>query len=145
MIPDQVKDIPFPQEVVIASDLQEAHNVQQEILDVLARHQFTERDLFAVKLALEEALVNAIKHGNRFQRHKKVHVSYLVMDDVFFVRIRDEGEGFNPDEVPDPTVPENLERPCGRGLMLMRHYMHAVHFLDKGNILVMCRRRNGSR
>jgi serine/threonine-protein kinase RsbW len=61
----------------------------------------------------------------------------------FDVLIRDEGHGFDPEDVPDPTAVENLERPCGRGLMLMRHYMSNVCFNHSGSCVSMTRFRNG--
>ena len=104
---------------------------------------FTEREIFAIRLAVEEALVIAIKHGNQMDRGKKVHVTYHVHADRFDVLITDEGPGFDPEDVPDPTAPENLERPCGRGLLLMRHYMTEVTFHPPGNRLTMAKVRSG--
>jgi len=136
----------FPADMVLPSDTGMVQDVQQRVLADLEALQVSERDLFSVKLALEEALVNAMKHGNQLDRSKNVRVSYFIQDDTFYIRIMDEGEGFDPDDVPDPTLEENLERACGRGLMLMRHYMNEVRFLDRGNIVVMCRKcsRNGT-
>jgi serine/threonine-protein kinase RsbW len=134
----------FADEHVIPSDTDEAHRLQGAIADLLKAQRFSEREIFGIKLALEEALVNAIKHGNRLDRTKKVRVAYHIREEVFYVRIADEGAGFDPDEVPDPTDIENLERPCGRGLLLMRHYMNEVQFLAPGNVCVMWKRRNGA-
>jgi serine/threonine-protein kinase RsbW len=136
------------QEVEIASDPAEARRLQEAIEHLLKAHHFSERDVFCVRLALEEALVNAIKHGNQMDRAKKVRVAYRVDAEHFEVRIRDEGGGFNPGDVPDPVAAENLERPCGRGLLLMRHYMNEVDFVPPGNTVHMkklCSRgqRNG--
>jgi serine/threonine-protein kinase RsbW len=66
-----------------------------------------------------------------------VFVKYLLNAEVFEIMISDEGPGFDPLDVPDPTDIENLERPCGRGLMLMRHYMTEVNYNDKGNSVRM--------
>src|SRR5262245_35325500 len=110
-------------EQTIPSDLDEAHRVQAEIEQALQGH-FSEAEIFGIKLAVEEALVNAVKHGNQMDPGKFVRVSYLVQSGAFEISIRDEGPGFDPSDVPDPTAPENLERPCGRGLLLMRHYMN---------------------
>ena len=129
----------------IASDLAEARRVQSEIEQVLQQiSAFSEREIFAIKLAVEEALVNAIKHGNQMDRAKKVHVTYHVHVDRFEVQIADEGPGFDPDEVPDPTAPENLERPCGRGLLLMRSYMTEVVYHDRGRAVRMAKIRKVS-
>ena len=89
--------------VSIVSDMAEARRVQCDIERALQQVQFNEHDIFAIKLALEEALVNAIKHGNQMDRTKKVQVTYHVHADRFEVQIVDEGPGFDPDEVPDPT------------------------------------------
>src|SRR5437879_3742452 len=103
-------------EVVIPSDPVEARQVQEEIDRQLRGTRFSEKEIFSIKLALEEALVNAIKHGNQFDRSKKVRIAYNVLPERFDICITDEGCGFDPTEVPDPTAIENLERPCGRGL-----------------------------
>lgn len=120
-------------DLTIPSDPAEARRIQDEIEQLLTTHQFSERDIFCIRLALEEALVNAIKHGNQMDRTKKVHVVYHVRPERFDIKITDEGQGFDPEDVPDPTAVENLERPCGRGLMLMRHYMTEVVFNSRGN------------
>jgi serine/threonine-protein kinase RsbW len=124
-------------DVTIPSDPAEARRIQDEIEQHLQDRYFNEHDVFSVKLALEEALVNAIKHGNQMDRTKKVRIAYQVYADRFEILISDEGTGFDPGDVPDPTAFENLERPCGRGLMLMRHYMTEVAFNERGNCVTM--------
>jgi serine/threonine-protein kinase RsbW len=135
---------PISQDVVIRSDPGEARRVQEDIERLLRAHQYTDHEIFGVKLALEEALVNAIKHGNRFDLDKKVAIAYSVQSERFEVQITDEGNGFDPNDVPDPTAVENLERPCGRGLMLMRYYMNEVSFSASGNRVSMTKLRNGT-
>lgn len=134
-------------EVCIPSDPAEARRVQDQLVQLLQAAAFAEQEIFGIKLAVEEALVNAIKHGNQMDRAKQVRVTYTVRTDRFEIHIADEGTGFNPGEVPDPTAPENLERPCGRGLMLMRHYMSEVTFSPQGNVVRMCKHahRNGQK
>jgi len=132
----EVRSVPF-EEVVVPSDPAEARCVQDQIEHLLQDHRVNDHDVFSIKLALEEALINAIKHGNQLDRSKKVHVTFRVLQDRFEVRIRDEGPGFDPADVPDPTAIENLERPCGRGLMLMRHYMTDVAYGDSGSSVIM--------
>jgi serine/threonine-protein kinase RsbW len=128
-------------DVVIPSDPAAARSVQDDIERDLRACAFEEREVFSIRLALEEALVNAIKHGNQMDCHKKIHISYHVCPDCFEVRIVDEGPGFDPEDVPDPMAPENLERPCGRGLLLMRHYMTEVTYHPPGNRLSMTKVR----
>lgn len=139
-LPHEVQGRPF--EVTIASALDQAHLLEARIEQSLRALRYSEQDVFCVKLALEEALVNAIKHGNQMDRVKKVHVRFHATPDRFDVRITDEGPGFNAVELPDPTMAENLERPCGRGIMFMRHYMTAVEYHEPGNSVSMSKLRN---
>src|SRR5581483_4805243 len=120
-------------ELVIPSDFAEARRVQEEIEQALQAARYGERDIFSIKLALEEALANAIKHGNQLDPDKRVHIAFTVTPERFDIRITDEGPGFNPDDVPDPTLPENLERCCGRGLLLIRKFMTEVSYHGAGN------------
>jgi serine/threonine-protein kinase RsbW len=124
-------------EMVIQSDPAEARRVQEDIEHALLSHQYDEREIFSIKLALEEALINAIKHGNQMDRSKTVKIHYRIQPDRFDVGITDQGNGFNPEDVPDPMAVENLERPCGRGLLLIRHYMTEVTYHPPGNQLSM--------
>jgi serine/threonine-protein kinase RsbW len=132
-------------DLAIPSDLTAARRVQDDIEQLLRTYQYTDRDIFCIRLALEEALVNAIKHGNQMDQTKTVRISYQIVSEVFEVRITDEGTGFDPSDVPDPTTAENLERPCGRGLMLMRHYMGEVSYNERGNSVWMRRQCNGAK
>jgi serine/threonine-protein kinase RsbW len=100
-------------------------------------------DLFAVRLSLEEALVNALKHGNRDDPGRVVRLTWYVGPSFVAATVRDEGEGFDPRRVPDPLAPENQDRPGGRGLLLMRHYMTRVRFNRRGNGVTLCKHRSG--
>jgi serine/threonine-protein kinase RsbW len=133
----------FSKEIAIFSDTAEARRVQEEIESHLRKNLYSEQEIFSICLALEEAIVNAIKHGNNFIRDKKVHVSYTIRPDRFDILISDEGQGFDPEDVPDPTAVENLERPCGRGLMLMKYYMSSVCYAKNGSCVSMTKYRNG--
>lgn len=127
--------------VLIRSDPSEARHVQETIEQSLKAHLYTEAEIFAIRLAVEEALINAIKHGNQLDHNKNVRIGFQVRSEHFEVTIADEGTGFDPEEVPDPTAPENLERCCGRGLMLMRHYMCEVDYNRRGNTVRMLKKR----
>ena len=134
----------FERDVRLPSDTAEAQRLQLRILAELTAHGYSEKICFGIKLALEEALVNAIKHGNQMDPDKRVFVAYCVSTDRFEIRITDEGEGFNPEEVPDPTAIENLERPCGRGLLLMRGFMTEVEYHPPGNSVSMAKVRDAA-
>lgn len=138
----------YSRSVIIDSDTAQGQRIQSDIVALAQTCEFSEPELFAIRLAVEEALVNAIKHGNGSDPSKKVRIEYEIDPEQVRIRIEDEGPGFDPEDVPDPTDPEFLERPCGRGLMLMRHYMSHVEFSQGGNCVEMLKRRgeppNGS-
>lgn len=127
--------------VRIPSNTAEGQRLQDEIVAQLSGQGFSDRVIFGIRLSIEEALVNAIKHGNQLDPHKQVTVRYTINDEHFAIQIEDEGPGFCPEDVPDPTAPENLERPCGRGLMLMNNYMTECAFIPPGNVCRMRRLR----
>src|SRR5687768_14154252 len=104
----------------IPSDTDLARQLLEDLLAQLGERGWPEEDKFGIHLSVEEALMNAIKHGNQRDPEKFVFVEYRLSDTALFVQVEDQGEGFNPEEVPDPTLDENLELPSGRGLMLMR-------------------------
>jgi serine/threonine-protein kinase RsbW len=119
--------------MVISSDLQRARKLALELLGVVRRCGYGEACAFAIRLALEEALLNAVRHGNRMDPTKVVEVEYDIDPHRAIITVTDQGEGFDPAAVPDPTTDENLEKPTGRGVMLMRAYMDQVCFNDRGN------------
>ena len=128
----------------VITRLDEVRDVQTEIKDALAGQQFDDQDQFYIELAVEEALVNAVKHGNQLDDAKKVSVKCVITPARFDIRIEDEGAGFDPGDVPDPTAPENLERPCGRGLLLIRRFMTDVRYHGRGNVVTMSKLRSPS-
>ena len=113
----------------------------QDVLNLLEAAGYSNKERFAVRLSLEEALVNAIKHGHKSDPTKEVQLRCHFAPDYFLAEVEDEGPGFRLEDVPNPFEPENCERPCGRGLLLMRSFMTWVRFNDTGNRVTMCRRR----
>jgi serine/threonine-protein kinase RsbW len=113
----------------------------EDILRVLEAAGYASKEMFAVRISLEEALVNAIKHGHRGDPSKEVQLRYHLASECLLVEIEDQGQGFKLEALPDPFATENLERPCGRGLLLMQNYMTWVRFNDTGNRVTMCRQR----
>jgi len=125
--------------VVVESKPAALGQLCQQILSVLEARGFSPDDVFAVHLAMEEAFLNAVKHGNKMDATKKVTIEYLVDQEKVEIRVMDEGEGFDPHRIPDPRVGENLYRPEGRGLLLIRSYMHVLEYNERGNGLRMIR------
>jgi len=110
-----------------------------EILSELQSRSFSEEDAFAVHLALQEAFMNAIEHGNDMDPSKHVKIDYLVSPDKIEISLTDEGAGFDPQAVPDPRCGKNLYKANGRGLLLIRSYMDVVEYTEQGNCLHLIR------
>lgn len=111
--------------------------VLDQVLEQLEASAWAPHDVFGVNMALEEAIVNAIKHGNRNDESKRVRVTAKLSPQQLWIQIQDDGPGFDPAAVPDPTAEENLDRPSGRGLMLMRAFMSRVDFNQRGNCVIL--------
>ncbi len=123
--------------IVIPSEPMQLNRVESLILARLESLSYGERAVFGVRLAIEEAVINAIKHGNRMDKAKRVIITYSVDERECAISVEDEGQGFDPSSVPDPTADENLELTHGRGLVLIRAYMDDVKFNKKGNRITM--------
>ncbi|MFM9838102.1 MAG: ATP-binding protein [Cyclobacteriaceae bacterium] len=88
-----------------------------------------------IMIAVTEAVNNAIKHGNQNNSGKNVSLSLALEEGVIKFRVEDEGTGFDYEHLPDPTAPENLEKPGGRGIFLMKHLADEVAFNEKGKVV----------
>ena len=128
--------------MIVPNQSSSVAEVQSLILHELEVHGFAEKQIFGIRLALEEALTNAIHHGNCGDPKKKVEVEYEVTDQRLWVSITDEGCGFTPEQLPDPTLDENLTKPGGRGVLLMRAYMDDVQFSPAGNRVILTKTRD---
>ena len=115
-----------------------------QVLHQMQQLSWPEKDIFNVQLAFTEAMTNAIMHGCRSDPQKKVYLHCGVRENEVRISIRDEGNGFNPDAVPDPRHPDNIHTPSGRGILLIRHIMSQVEFLPGGNGLTMRKYRSVS-
>lgn len=112
------------------------------LANALERHGYPKASLFAVRLALHEAMSNAFHHGHKaLPAATPVRVEYEVTHDTATIQVADRGPGFDPSGVPDPTLDENIERGSGRGLLLIRSFMASAEFNRAGNELRMVYRR----
>lgn len=130
-------ETPISHEAVVESTSSAIISVREGILTELKAKSFSEEDIFSVHLALEEAFINAVRHGNKMDPAKGIKIDYSVAQDKIEVSVTDEGDGFDPEAVPDPRYGENLYKPEGRGLFLMRSYMDVVKFNERGNSVCM--------
>lgn len=120
------------QEVRITSS-QESVLLVEKLLQELSAPYYVNEDVYGNMLvALTEAITNAIQHGNKFDMDKHVSIKCDAINDGIRFTVTDQGPGFKYDEVPDPTAPENIEKPNGRGVFLMRHLADNVEFEDNG-------------
>lgn len=127
--------------IEIPSSAGEVHRIQCALEREMERFGYDEDACFAVKLAVEESVVNAMRHGNKFDARLRVQVQFQVNDREVRIRVRDEGRGFDPEKVPDPTRDENLAKPHGRGIMLMRAYMDEVTYTACGTEVILVKRK----
>ncbi|MDR0336690.1 MAG: ATP-binding protein [Planctomycetaceae bacterium] len=123
------KDCSFP------SNMNIAHDLIDQVMEQIKLSQWNNKEKFAVNMALEEALVNAIQHGNGSDPTKQVHFSCRLNGQRIYVRVEDEGSGFNPNEVPDPTDPEHIMIASGRGVLLIKSFVSRIQWNEKGNVL----------
>lgn len=131
-------------ECVIQSEYAQTSIPHDAVATELTRCGYGEDAVFAIKLALEEALINAVKHGNDCDKSKTVTIRYDVNECRAVIIVRDQGAGFDIDNVPDPTAPDRLAIPSGRGVMLIRAYMDEVEYRDQGREVCFIKRRRCS-
>lgn len=118
--------------IQIPSIIENIRMIESFIDNAKERFQLDEDIYGNIMIAVTEAVNNAIKHGNSGNSTKNVHLSLYLNDNLLKFVIKDEGSGFDYDNLPDPTAPENIEKPGGRGIFLMKHLSDEVHFTEGG-------------
>lgn len=107
------------------------------LLTRISQSSFEQKVIFNIKLALHEALINAVKHGNRMEKDLSVRVHITKEDGLLTMQVTDQGKGFDFKNIPDPITPENLEKLNGRGIFLIQNAMDRVEFADQGRTIKM--------
>lgn len=110
-------------ETQLESTLESVDAAETLVLQKAQEAGFDEDDLHKVGMAVREAMVNAVVHGNRYNVKKKVHLGIVADSKALRITITDEGDGFEPQELPDPLAEENLLRQSGRGLLLIQAFV----------------------
>jgi serine/threonine-protein kinase RsbW len=131
-------------EIKIPSNIESVDRAVIEAVEFAAASGFGDEAVFAIDMAVREAVANAVKHGNLLDETKAVEITFLNLPKGFEVTIRDFGDGFDVEEVPDPTNPENLLKANGRGILFMRNFMEEVEWerhAQGGTIVKMCKLR----
>lgn len=133
-MPDANTHIEGARVVELAHDRSAINEIIEQILTEAEQAGFTGSAGFAIRLAIEEAITNAFEHGHRnLEPDATIRIEYRVSKGVFEIAVEDQGPGYSPDQLPDPTLLENLAKPSGRGVMLMKAYMSEVTFNPRGN------------
>ncbi len=136
---------PIQHTMVAKSKPSAVEGICRSVLSELRANHYDQSDVFAVHLAIEEALTNAIKHGCKNDPSREIKVDYRVSREKVEITITDDGEGFDPDAIPDPRHGRNIYKTDGRGLLLMHSYMDVVTYNEKGNSVNMIRYRERPR
>lgn len=123
--------------IQIPSIIENIRMIESFIDNAKERFHLDENLYGNIMIAVTEAVNNAIKHGNNGNSSKNVFLSLTLNDNLLKFVVKDEGAGFNYNDLPDPTAPENLEKPGGRGIFLMKHLSDEVEFLEKGKVVAL--------
>ncbi|HEX8097548.1 MAG TPA: ATP-binding protein [Pyrinomonadaceae bacterium] len=131
-------------ELELPSRVESVADAASEAAEQVRRLGMDDQAAFGIDMAVREAVTNAVLHGNREDRGKVVRVTFSATRDALEITVRDEGPGFNPGAVPDPTDPQNLLKTSGRGIFFMRTFMDSVewsHHPEGGTLVRMTKRR----
>lgn len=128
----------------LPSDLDSGHAAIDDLMRALEAAGWEGRDLFHIQMSIEEAMVNAIEHGNKRNASKQVHVVFHVSSDRATMQITDEGSGFDHQNVADPTTEERQDQPRGRGVLLIRELMTETTYNASGNQINMTKVRSAA-
>jgi serine/threonine-protein kinase RsbW len=139
---ETVKNIREKIEFEFPSALSLMHSILNYLMKRVEKMGIVDVERSNLFVALDEAFVNAIKHGNKFDADKIVRISADISPKEARFMIEDEGEGFNISEIPDPTKPENLFKASGRGVLFIHNIMDEVKYNDRGNRLTMVKRKD---
>lgn len=115
--------------------------VQHAILGTMESFKYVEEDLFAVRIAIEEAIANAVLHGHQGDQERLIDIEWTITEKEVSMVVCDSGRGYDESSVPDPTADENLTLPSGRGLAMINAFMSDVSISDGGRRIEMARKR----
>ena len=126
---------PVADKISLASESKSLLVLEEWINKLCDLYQISVEQYGNVLIAITEAVNNAIIHGNKNMANKKTDIEYNIENQTITFTIFDEGTGFDFNNLPDPTSPENIEKPQGRGIFLMNHLADEVNFIDNGNVV----------
>lgn len=121
--------------IVFSSKTENIVFVEKMIEEICEEYKVTEDHFGNILVALTEAVNNAIQHGNKLNPNKNINVMFEPLENSLTFKVKDEGDGFDFTSIPDPTDPENIEKPHGRGIFLMKHLADKVDFQENGRVV----------
>ncbi len=126
----------------LESSLDSVNKAEEEATKIATRSGFDEDEVGRISMAVREATVNAVLHGNHYDTNKRVSLSFENTGNELIITVQDQGPGLNPVAVADPLAPENLLKQSGRGIFLIRAFMDDVQFrnLDPGTEIKLIKR-----
>lgn len=128
--------------IVIGNNSHLLKETSKDLIQSLKEHGVEDEIIFDVHVSFEEALRNAMLHGNKLDPRKTVTIEIEITEGELTIVVEDQGQGFDPDKVPDPTAEENLLRESGRGVYLIKYLMDDVKYVNGGRKLIMKKRFN---
>lgn len=130
----------------LESSLESVNKVEQVAEEFATKAGFDEDTVPHIAMAVREAAVNAVIHGNQYDPNKHINVSFEASPTALTMHVADEGPGLDPDTIPDPLAPENILRGSGRGIFLIRAFMDEVHFRQRqpGTEIILIKHRTAA-
>jgi|SRR5512146_138095 serine/threonine-protein kinase RsbW len=127
------------------SSLESVNKAEDTATEFATKSGFDSEEVQRISMAVREATVNAVLHGNAYDPRKKVHIAFETAGDALTVTVRDEGKGLDQEEIPDPLAPENLLKQSGRGIFLIRAFMDEVRFrnMEPGTEVTLIKKLSG--
>lgn len=131
-------------ELTIESNVNELCQVELYLNSIFKEFKFSRKTFCKMYLSITEAVNNAIIHGNGLDPNKKVSIQFIFNNSILEFIITDEGEGFIPELIPDPTLTQNLKKESGRGIFLMKQYADQLEFSNDGKTIKLFFKDNGN-
>lgn len=130
-------------EIHLPGRLEAINDAAVAAAEIARRAGFDDEALFGIDMAVREAVANAVLHGNGQDETKEVDLTFVTSPQALEILVRDRGEGFNPESIPDPTAPQNILKTTGRGILFMRAFMDEVEYIthaEGGTIVRMTKK-----
>jgi len=130
-----MKEVLNKMKLKISSDTLQLDLIEEFIKNIFSKYALDKRLFIKVLVCVNEAVVNSISHGNQYDLNKEVTICSEYREKTLFFRVEDQGQGFDFDHIPDPTIKENILKETGRGIYLLQHLAEEISFQNKGSAI----------